>query len=242
MGTSGIAKKIDGARAKTVRVLSPQELMEWLAARPFRQDLCIECGAGRGEIGSFMSGRFRRVLLLDKAVPHMRVEHPGVQWIEASAEQIPLEAESADLLISMQALHHFDVPRHVQEAERVLRPGGVFAALAWGAIELPAPIADAYSATCRSVEPFWEEARPWAISGYAGLKFAGTPIPAPPAAMVKRWTASDLEREIASWSATQEALRRDAEIIDPDLGALGLSPADQFDVRWPIVGKFFRRS
>lgn len=138
----------------------------------------------------------------------------------------------------MQALHHFNVRRHLDEARRVLRPGGVLAALAWGAIRLPCRLRQAYEPTLRSVEPFWEAERNWVTSGYPGLVFPGTAVALPPAAMTRHMTLGELDAHIAGWSATQSALRQGADIADPATKAN--IPGRRFAVAWPIVGRVFR--
>ena len=205
----------------------------WLARLPLGRRACIECGAGRGEIAAFLAPHFAEVAAHDIAPP------PNARSVTtASAEEIPADDQSVDLIVSMQALHHFDVPRHVAEVRRVLRPGGVFAALAWGEICLPPRIRRAYDSTLRAIEPFWEAERGWVISGYAGLPFPGTALTLPAAAMVRRTTIDGLDAEIAGWSATQAALKRGAEIVDPDTAAI--EPGMRFAVAWPIVGRVFR--
>ncbi len=221
--------------------LRPQELMGWLARQTKRRVLCLECGAGGGEIGHFMAGYFQSVLLLDQRPDLPAGHHPQVQRLQARAEEIPLRAGSVDLLISMQALHHFELERHLSEAKRLLRPGGVFAALSWSSLRLPEPVAKAYAPTFRSLDPYWEPERPWVISGYAGTRFPGMPLNLPRAAMRKRGCQDGLDAIIAAWSATQRALQLDAEIEDPDPSRLAAIPADDFDLVWPIVGIAFCR-
>lgn len=224
------------------RWLSPPALMGWLSRQAGRRGLCLECGAGRGEIGHFMAGCFDRVLLLDQRSKLPCHEHPRVQRLQAQAEAIPLNSGSVDLLLSMQALHHFQLECHLQEAARVLRSGGVFAALSWGALCLPQAIARAYAPTFRSLEAHWEPKRPWVLSGYAGTGFPGRAITLPRAALRKRLGLADLELEIARWSATQTALKRGAEIADPDPSLPALTSKGKFEALWPIVGLVFIRS
>jgi ubiquinone/menaquinone biosynthesis C-methylase UbiE len=50
---------------------------------------------------------------------------PGVEFIEANAADIPLQAASADLFLSFWGLHCFDDPAGaLAEAARILKPGG----------------------------------------------------------------------------------------------------------------------
>ncbi|MEO1190923.1 MAG: class I SAM-dependent methyltransferase [Pseudomonadota bacterium] len=224
------------------RWLSPPALMGWLARQARRRGLCLECGAGRGEIGHFMAGCFDQVLLLDQRSKVWRPDDPKVWRLRGQAEAIPLTSGSVDLLVSMQALHHFRLEDHLQEAARVLRSGGVFAALSWGALRLPQAIARAYAPTFRSLDAFWEDQRPWVLSGYAGTAFPGRAITLPRAALRKRLRLADLELEIARWSAMQTALKLGAEIADPDSTLPAFNSTERFEAIWPIVGLVYSRS
>lgn len=60
-----------------------------------------------------------------------RFEHavPGVLAIDGTAEDIPLAADSIDIVLVAQAYHWFDRDRANREVARVLRPGGQRAAI-----------------------------------------------------------------------------------------------------------------
>lgn len=213
--------------------LEPHELFDWLAGLPANHDCLVECGAGTGEIAAYLHGRFSRVVATDRTPPSKTL----TKVIAAPAEAIPCAENSVDLLLSMQALHHFDVAGHLKEASRVLRKGGVFAALCWGEICLPDHVNAAYEPVFRSIENSWETERNWVLSGYAELSFPGRPIPLPKTQMRKTMTLPQLDKEIAHWSAVQSALVAGHPIEDPD--DLHISDNARFEVSWPIRGQLF---
>lgn len=59
------------------------------------------------------------------ATPHKRVE-----FLAGTAEAIPLEAASVDLVTAFQAFHWFDFSKSLQEFQRILKPDGRLA-LVW---------------------------------------------------------------------------------------------------------------
>jgi SAM-dependent methyltransferase len=140
----------------------------------------------------------------------------------------------------MQALHHFGVSAHLAEAARVLRPGGVFAALAWGAVHAPARVMQAYAPVIKALDPYWESTRDWVIGGYCGLPVAGRRITLPNAAMRKRLSADQFETIIAGWSATRAAISDGAVLPDAGLSSRQRRNLGQFEICWPIVGQVFR--
>ena len=52
-----------------------------------------------------------------------------IEYVDGSAEAVPVEAQSAALVIAAQAAHWFDRPRFYDEAARILVPGGILALL-----------------------------------------------------------------------------------------------------------------
>lgn len=61
---------------------------------------------------------------------------PGVTVVAGYAEDLPLPDACADAVVIASAWHWVDPPRGVAEFARVLRPGGVFAAVWTGALDL----------------------------------------------------------------------------------------------------------
>jgi ubiquinone/menaquinone biosynthesis C-methylase UbiE len=91
-----------------------------------RSVLDLGCGTGR-----FSEGLSRRlnanIIGVDPSMKMLReaYSHPRVSWVCGSAENIPLETSSVDLVFISMAFHHFtDPPGAARECRRVLREGG----------------------------------------------------------------------------------------------------------------------
>ncbi len=114
----------------------------------------LDLGSGTGFFARDLCARFpaARYIGLDIAEGMARYARAhcagGAQWLVADAEELPLAAESVDLVYSSLALQWCERPRHVfAELARVLRPGGccVFTSLgpatlgelreAWAAVD-----------------------------------------------------------------------------------------------------------
>ena len=223
-------------------LLDPQGLMLWLARQPAGRGLCIECGAGRAEIGAFMARAFGRVIACDiRPIPVPSDAAPrNLERRQAPAEAIPADDRSADLVVSMQALHFFDRTGHLAEVRRVLRPGGVFAALAWGEMLLPGPVAAHLAALTTALAAHWEPARAEVVAGYPDLHFAGKALALPAAAMVRAMTLAGILAEISGWSAARRARAAGMVLPAPVPALPGLTADARFAVAWPIVGRVFR--
>lgn len=218
--------------------LTPWELLSWISGLSDRNTLCVDCGAGTTGTANFLGRTFDLSIALD-INPVLGSCAKNVETLIGSANELPFDADSVDLLISVQAFHHFDCKRHLLEALRVIRPGGVFAALCWGEIQIPAQVTRAYSGVFEAIAPFWEAARAEVLGGYPNLSLEGQLVELPTTLRRHNVTLDQFEESLATWSALQSALRADVDIPmpkDSDLDKID----DMFELRWPLIGKVFR--
>jgi SAM-dependent methyltransferase len=86
----------------------------------------VDLGAGTGISSRLLAARGARVFAVEPNAP-MRAAaepHPGVTWVDGTAEHTGLDEASADLVTAFQAFHWFDHDAALREMVRVLRPGG----------------------------------------------------------------------------------------------------------------------
>jgi SAM-dependent methyltransferase len=92
----------------------------------------LDLGAGTGRLTESLQRAEVDVIAVEPD-PQMRAEMLrrvfGVAVLAGTAEDIPLPDERVDAVVVGQALHWFDQERALPEIARVLKPGGVFAAL-----------------------------------------------------------------------------------------------------------------
>jgi ubiquinone/menaquinone biosynthesis C-methylase UbiE len=96
-----------------------------------RGKLAVDVAAGTGYVTEGLVRAGLRVIAVDDS-PEMLAEarrrvgsRRGVEFRLGSAEQLPLNAESADYIFANMLLHHTESPGAVlREMTRVLRPGG----------------------------------------------------------------------------------------------------------------------
>jgi SAM-dependent methyltransferase len=87
----------------------------------------VELGAGTGKLTRRLAPTGARIDCIEP-VPAMRAALaagvPGIETIDALAEDLPLEDRSVDAAGAAQAFHWFDADRALAELARVLRDGG----------------------------------------------------------------------------------------------------------------------
>jgi SAM-dependent methyltransferase len=109
-----------------------------LGRRPLR---VVDLGAGTGILSRLLHHLGHRVVAVE---PDGRMRHrlaeasPGVDVLDGTAEAIPLPPGSVDAVVAGQAYHWFDPGEAHAEIARVLRFGGVLAAL-WNDADLRVP-------------------------------------------------------------------------------------------------------
>src|SRR5687768_15112446 len=95
----------------------PAALVDYLAEVAPRRQLAWEAGCGSGQLSVPLASRFDQVIATDASAEQVRyaTPHPGVEYRVAPAEASGLPDELADLAVSAQAAHWFDIERYYDE-------------------------------------------------------------------------------------------------------------------------------
>jgi ubiquinone/menaquinone biosynthesis C-methylase UbiE len=92
----------------------------------------LEVGCGTGHWLATIKSPSRRVFGLDFSIGMLRqARERESRLVRASAEYLPFQSHSVDLVFAVNAIHHFGRPAEfVREARRLLKPGGTLASIA----------------------------------------------------------------------------------------------------------------
>ncbi len=106
----------------------PEAALDWLLPRaPAARLRVLDLGAGTGKLTRQLAARGLDVVAVDPSagmLDQLRAACPEVTALAGSAEAIPLEAGSVDVVLVAQAWHWVDPAVAVPDVARVLRPGG----------------------------------------------------------------------------------------------------------------------
>lgn len=220
----------------------PESLFAWLARRSRRRALAWDAGCGNGQATVALAWHFERVVGSEPSEAQLQaaLPHPRVEYRREPAEQPSLDPASVDLVLVAQALHWFDQARFHAGVARVLRPGGVFAAISYGLSEVNPEVDVVFRQLYDALDPWWPPERRHVENGYRELPFPYAPVEDAPAfAMRLDWTLPQYLAYLRTWSASQHCLRdtgRDAVAEhEPALLAAWGDPQQRREVRWPLT-------
>jgi len=204
----------------------PAALFDFLAKLAPHDGLVWDCAAGNGQATGDLARHFAWVIATDASRKQIAAAtpHPRIEYRVATAEESGLPDHSVALAIAAQALHWFDLQRFYAEVNRVLQPGGVLAAWAYGIIQVEGHavnrlVQEFYTVT---VGPYWPRERRLVEDGYRTLPFPFADIPVPAFRMEARWTLEQLLGYFSTWSATSRFIKANGRNpIEPLAAALG---------------------
>lgn len=184
----------------------PRKLFEFLISQCPDTECAWDCGTGSGQAAVALAEWFAQVQATDvspqqiaSAAPHAKV-HYSVQ----SAEECRFADRQFSLVTVAQALHWFDLPRFWPQVQRVLRPGGVFAAWTYTTLHL-SPTLDSIieQQLLKPIDPYWAPHNQLAREGYRSIVLPFAEIPVPPITMNLEWNLPQVIAYLQTWSATR---------------------------------------
>lgn len=183
----------------------PQRLIDSLAGLAPGRALAWDVGSGNGQATYLLAERFDAVFASDASAAQIAQARPHrrVTFAVEPAERSSLADGSVDMILAAQCFHWFDHPAFFAEARRVLRPGGLFAAVGYGWWYVDEEVDSVLAELLRELEPHWLPGNWLLIDGYRGIDFPGTEVRVPPAAIHLQWSRRQLERYVESWSVVQ---------------------------------------
>jgi ubiquinone/menaquinone biosynthesis C-methylase UbiE len=219
----------------------PQELIKEIASLTNERNLVWDCGTGSGQAAVSLAEYFGHVVATDISERQIAnaVCHERVDYRVCAADNSGLKDQSVDLVTAAQAAHWFDLDRFYVECRRVLKPKG--AVVLW-CYTLPKSREEIDRLVNRYyhevLAPFWSPCLKLVDNGYKDLPFPFHEISFGTYEAETRWSFSDLQGHLNSWSAAQEFQRVNRKdpfaLIREELAAAWGDPNTVVTFRWPL--------
>lgn len=226
------------------RPVYPPALIAFLASRSPERSLAWDCGCGSGQFTAGLAGWFDRVVATDMSHSQLR-EAPGnakISYIASLAEEAPFADRSIDLVVAAQSLHWFQLDDFYGEVRRVVKPGGIVAAVSYALLEV-SPSVDRVIRRLHSeiVGPYWPPERRHVDSCYVDLPFPFPELDPPKLTMKEHWTLGRLLGYLGTWSAVRRYIQEQGsnpiEQIRKDMAMAWGDPSHKRLIKWPLTVK-----
>jgi SAM-dependent methyltransferase len=198
----------------------PAELYRFLMLNCRHHDYAWDVATGNGQAAVELSKGFGRVLATDLSGEQIALARkaPNLEYRIANASEALIEERDCiDLITVATGLHWFERDSFFKEVTRVLKPGGLFAAWAYGfhskiTSEIDQILHSFYFETLKG---FWKPNNQLVWNGYKSIELPYEKITVPRIQMDVNWKLDQFIGYCGTWSAVQ--LFKDAREIDPTL-------------------------
>lgn len=191
---------------RRARPTYPDALFAALAALAPGRDLAWDCGAGNGQAAVALARRFAKVHASEPSPQQLAEAQAAdrVTYALERAEDVALPDGCCDLAVAAQSLHWFDLDHFYAQVRRVLKPGGVLAAVGYDWMyvepEIDTLMNDRLMPLLRDR---WAAQNAMLWAGYRPIPFPGEEVRVGAFAIYLDWSAQEVSGYILSWSAVR---------------------------------------
>ncbi len=191
------------------RPIYPQEIYSYLANLCPSNELAWDSGCGNGQAAIGLVQKFNSVYATDvskEQISNAKPHHQIVYEVSPS-EKVNLRNETCDLICVAQALHWFDYHLFWSEAQRVLKPNGIFCAFGYNWASVSTEIdREIESSLMKIIDPFWADQNKLLWNHYRDVVIPFESINPPKFTMEVNWNLDEYFNYTHTFSATRRCI------------------------------------
>ena len=152
----------------------PRALFEHLAAVAPSTGAALDCATGNGQAAVGLAEQFRRVTAFDPSPEQIAAALPAANlaYVVATAEALPFQDGSFDLVTAAQGAHWFDLERFFAGLRLVARPGAIIAIWGYSHARIdPAVDRIVERELLGAIAPYWAAGNKVIVEQYRGIPF-----------------------------------------------------------------------
>ena len=170
-----------------------------------------DCATGNGQVARALCSAFREVEATDVSTSQLSMAPrlKNITYRECRAEKTAFEDNYFDLITVAQAIHWFDIPAFLKEAERVGNSGAVLAVWGYGLLHFGGAIDTLlHHFYMEVVGPYWDGERALIDKKYSTIPFnLREAVDLEGFSIEKEMTPDTLKGYLTSWSSVQNYIR-----------------------------------
>lgn len=223
----------------------PTALFAWLADQTHDHQCAWDCATGNGQGAIALSNYFDHVYATDASAEQITQAstHERITFAVATAEHSALADNSVSLITVFQALHWFNTSAFFDEALRVLKPGGIFAAIGYHQIHSDNHDIDAvYQWFCQLLweKSAWNPNSRLLHDDYRNVQLPFTTLTSPNFDISTQWTLSDYLAYLNTWSSVKNYQQQYGDnpietLLAPKLIQAWGNPTNRYHINMPLV-------
>ena len=190
----------------------PQALYDHLYELSPAFDRALDCATGNGQVAYALAQQFTEVHATDISQAQLdnARQAANIHYAVARAEATQFPAEHFDLITVGQAYHWFDFEAFGQEANRLLKPGGIIAIWSYHLPRFNPAINELVDDFYQNVvAPYWDPERDWVDRYYQDVPFHFQEVQTDFSfEIAKAFTLSDWEGYLNTWSAVRHYMKQ----------------------------------
>ncbi|MDO7743273.1 MAG: class I SAM-dependent methyltransferase [Pedobacter sp.] len=219
----------------------PQELYDFLLSLVAEKNTAWDCATGNGQVARELANHFKQVFGTDISENQLKhaVRQDNISYLVEPSERSSFGDHAFDLITVAQAIHWFQFDAFYLEVKRTLKPGGIFAAIGYGIMQVDQKVDQVIDVLYEEIlGEYWDKERVYIEEEYETIPFPFEEITTPDFAIKTTWNFDELIGYLNTWSSLQHYIKANGknplELVMSDLKAAWGADAEK-EITFPVL-------